>query len=277
MSVLADQSTDLLHVRGIADEAQGNPVHPLFKAKGKVNLVLVRQGPNGQLHIREIHALVVGEDTTHRDRAMQGLIRLVNLLHFHLNTAVIQKDPAASGHLIRQLVVGDRGNGLVAAHRTRGQRETVPVGQGDRPIGKASESDLWTLQILKDPNIDPNLLRHLPDGGDAGGVFAVIAVRKVQAERRRSGLDQFLDPLRTFRGRANGGHDLGPSVLIELAHIEAETPRGNYHPGVCRPCPWSSTPIRPRPAAQLPIPRLVRIRFIRRLAWPVKPERWPTR
>jgi hypothetical protein len=52
-------------------------------------------------------------------------------------------------------------------------------------------------------------------------MLAVVAVGEIQPKGGGSSLDQFLDSLGTFRGWTDGGHDLGPTVLIELAHTEA--------------------------------------------------------
>ena len=117
MALFADQSADLLHVGGIAHEAEGHPVHALAEAKGQVGLVLVREGANGQLNVWEVDALVVGENTAHGDGAMQGLLRFVDGIDLHLNAAVVEQDPASCGDFVRQLVVGDRCDRLVAAHR----------------------------------------------------------------------------------------------------------------------------------------------------------------
>ena len=61
---------------------------------------------------------------------------------------------------------------------------------------------------------------------------------KIQSKGSGTSLDQFLDSLGAFRGWTDGGHDLGSTVLIELAHTEAQKPCGNYHPGVIRPFQW---------------------------------------
>ena len=117
MALFADQSANLLHVGGIAHEAEGHPVHPLAEAKGQVGLVLVREGTNGQLNVWEVDALVVGENTAHGDGAMQGLLRFVDGIDLHLHTAVVEQDATAGGDFVGELVVGDRCDRLVAAHR----------------------------------------------------------------------------------------------------------------------------------------------------------------
>ena len=63
-------------------------------------------------------------------------------------------------------------------------------------------------------------------------MLAVVSVGEIQPERRRASPHKFLDALWTLSGWSDGGHDLGPSVQVELAHIVAENPCGNYHPGV---------------------------------------------
>ena len=62
-------------------------------------------------------------------------------------------------------------------------------------------------------------------------MFAVVAVREVEAERCRTSLNELPQTFRAFCGRTDRGHDFGSAVQIELAHIEAGNPCGNYHPG----------------------------------------------
>ena len=46
VALLADQTTDLLHVGGIAHKTEGNPIHPLAETELQIDLVFLRQGPH---------------------------------------------------------------------------------------------------------------------------------------------------------------------------------------------------------------------------------------
>ena len=49
---------------------------------------------------------------------MQGLLRFVDGIDLHLDTAVVEKNPAPGGDFVGQFVVGHRCDGFVAAHRS---------------------------------------------------------------------------------------------------------------------------------------------------------------
>ena len=217
-AMLADQFTNLLHVGGIAHEAQGNPIHTLLKSERQILTIFSGECSHRQLNVREIHSLVVGENATHGDDAVKGLINFVDAVHFHLDTAVVQKNAASSGDLLGQFVVGDRRHGLVATHLLGGQRKVVAFTERDRPFFKAAQANLWSLKILKDADVNTQLVSHLSDGGDSCGVFAVIAVGKIQSERCGTRLDQFPNAFGTFSGWADRGDDLGSTGQIELGH-----------------------------------------------------------
>ena len=121
-------------------------------------------------------------------------------------------------------------------------------------IGEAAETDFWPLKILKDANVNSHLSRDSADGGDATCMLAVVAVGKIQSKGGGTSLNQFLDSLGTFRGWTDGGHDLGSTVLIELAHTEAQNlrklPSGRY-----QAVPMEPMPIRMLPGA-LPHPHV---------------------
>ena len=218
VTVLADQTTNLLHVGGVTHKAESDPINSLLKTKGKVSAVFVGKGPNRKLHVGEVHPLVVGQHTTNRDHAVEGLISFLNPFHLHFNAAVVQEDSAARGHLIRQLVVSDRGDLLIAGDSPRGQGERVSLGQGDGTISEAAKTNLWALKVLKNSDVLAKFSRDLTDCLDPLGVVAVIPVGKIQAKRGGASLDQFLQPLGAFGSRADGGHDLGSTGKIDLSH-----------------------------------------------------------
>ena len=88
---------------------QSTPLSP----ESQIPTIFGGERTHRQLNVREVY--LVGENTTHGDDA-EGLIDFVDAVHFHLDTAVIQKNAVASGNLLGQFVVGDRRHGLVAAH-----------------------------------------------------------------------------------------------------------------------------------------------------------------
>ena len=115
--MLANETTYFLHVGWVPDEAQGYPVHPLAQAKGEIFFVFIGKSTNGQLNIREIDSLVVGENSPHRDAAVQRLLPLIDAFDFHLHPSVIQKNAASGCDFIRQLLVGHCCDALPATHR----------------------------------------------------------------------------------------------------------------------------------------------------------------
>ena len=115
-AMLANEFSDLLHIRWVAHETEGDPVDTLLKSEGQILAVFLGQSTHRELHVWEIHPFVVGEHATHGDDAMQGLISEIDPVNAHLDAAIVEKDAAACGDLISKLVVSDGGNRLVAAH-----------------------------------------------------------------------------------------------------------------------------------------------------------------
>ena len=221
MAMAGNQLLDLQHVGGVAHKAERHPVHPLLQPEGQIGAVLVGEGPDRELHIGEVHPLVVGEHPAHGHPAVEVLLGLINPLHNHLHPAVIQQDAAARQHLVGELVVGNCGDFPGASHLAGGKAEGIPLGQGDRAIGKAAETNLGALQVLQDAHVHAQGGGHLANRGDAGGMLAVVAMGKIQPEGGGAGLDQLAQPLRGFGGRADGGHDLGATHEIGLGHGDA--------------------------------------------------------
>ena len=157
VAMAADQFADLAHVRGVAHKAEGHPINPLLQPKGQINAVFLGEGTDRELHIREIDPLVVREHSTNGDAAEQGLLGLVDAVDHHLHPTVIQQDATAWHHLIGQACVGDGGNLLIAGHIPRCEGELIALGQGDRPIGKAAQTNFGTLQVLKDAELNAQL------------------------------------------------------------------------------------------------------------------------
>ena len=56
---MADQLTDLLHVGGIAHEAEGNPIDTLLETEHQILSVLVGESANRQLDVREVDPLLL--------------------------------------------------------------------------------------------------------------------------------------------------------------------------------------------------------------------------
>ena len=117
MALFTDQPANLLHVGGIPHEAEGHPVHPLAEAESQVGFVLVGKGANGKLDVREVDALVVRENSTDGDGAMQGLLRLIDGIDLHLDASVVEQDSASGGDFVGEFVVSHRCDRFVAAHR----------------------------------------------------------------------------------------------------------------------------------------------------------------
>ena len=85
---------------------------------------------------------------------------------------------------------------MIAGHIPRRENERVAVGQGDGATAKAAETDLGALEILEDAHMDAKFLGNLTNGGDPGGVLAVVAVGKVETECGCASRDQLPEPLR---------------------------------------------------------------------------------
>ena len=124
-AVLTNEFSDLLHVRGVAHEAERDPIHTLLKAKGEILPIFCGERSHRKLHIREVHPLVVGEHTRNCHRAMEGLVNRIHPFNFHLNAAVVKKDATAGRDFFGQLVVGDCCNRLVATHLFSRQCELI--------------------------------------------------------------------------------------------------------------------------------------------------------
>ena len=110
-----------------------------------------------------------------------------------------------------------------------GQREAVAGAQLDRLRLDLADAHLGAGQVGHDGDAPAGGLLRGADAGDALGVAGEVAVREVEPRDVQPRADEALQHLRRFRGRADGGDDLG---LVggklhgrRLSHARAPTRR----------------------------------------------------
>ena len=223
VAMAADQLPDRHHVFGIAHKAQSNPIHPLLQSKAQITAVFFCQGTDGELHIREVDPLVVGEHSAHHHLTVEGLRLKVRSSNPHFHLAVIQQNARSRRHFFRQGVVGDLGNALITGHGPGGELKAIPLDQTNGAVLKATQANLGALQIRKDANVLAHLMGHLADGGHPQGMIGMTTVGKIQPKRGGSSPDQLLNALGAIRCRTNGGNnfcapiDVLPALAIETS------------------------------------------------------------
>ena len=94
----------------------------------------------------------------------------------------------------------------------------ITFANGDWSFLETAKPDLRTLKVLKDADMNTQLMGYLTNCGHPGRMLAVISVGKIQTECRGTGLDQLTDPFSAFCGWADRGNDLGSTVQIEHGH-----------------------------------------------------------
>ena len=83
---------------------------------------------------------------------------------------------------------------------------------------ETAKPDLRTLKVLKDADMNTQLMGYLTNCGHPGRMLAVISVGKIRPECRGTGRVQLPEPLSACGGWADRGNDLGSTVQIEHGH-----------------------------------------------------------
>ena len=99
---------------------------------------------------------------------------------------------------------------IVARSGLVGQDELRIEVAGDRVARDLPQPDLRAAQVLQDRDLDPRVLRDLPDRPELGRVLLVRPVREVEPEDVDPRLDHLPQDRRVARRRPDRGHDLGP-------------------------------------------------------------------
>ena len=178
-AVFIEQHTQLLHVVCGADKRSCDKINALLDAELDVRLVLVAQIRNGQMYIRNIDALVIGNGTV-VEYAAQNIL-LLRLLYAQFNQTVINQDAGACLHVLIQIWIGDGNFARRAKACARCQANLFALLEENLAVLHVTGTDFRTLGVQQQSNRKIVLLADSLHAVNALLVFLVTAVGKVEA------------------------------------------------------------------------------------------------
>ena len=126
-------------------KGSGNIFIAQLAAEFDVFAVLVTDEGHGQVRVRDIHALVVGDGAAVDDSAVD--ICIGDVFNLQLDQAVIDQDHAALGYVFDQVLVTD-GSAFSCSHHFLGRkREALALFENDFPALKIAQPDLRSLCV----------------------------------------------------------------------------------------------------------------------------------
>ncbi len=206
-----DQGPQLLHVRGAADEGEGEEVDAHGEHRGGVVPVLVGQARRRKGDIGKVDALAVRQHAAVDDGAMH--IGTGHGIDAQLEEPVGQEHPAPGPHVSWERLVLGGDQSLPADHRAARDRDPAPRLQHDAAAIEAADPDLRTTEVGQHGHgcaRRPGLLPNEPVGR---GVAFPVAMGHVQAEHVDAGGDEPGDGRPVGARRPERGDDLGPPAL----------------------------------------------------------------
>ncbi len=218
-AVLVAELADLAHGRAVADEGGRDVVDALLEAEEDVLAVALRDGGQADVHVGNVHALVLADLTGVVHHAVHVLA--VDVLHLELDDAVVDQDLGAGLDLMGQVHVieGDvaRGAEEVLRRGRGGDDDLVAGGDGDLLMTlEQARADLGALGVEQDAHRGVELARDAPDALDAPMVLVVRAMGEVEAGDVHPRLDHLAKRLVIIAGGTHRADDLGAFVHADL-------------------------------------------------------------
>ena len=179
LAVLLEDVLDVEDVLLGAGKGGGDEVDALLQAEDDVGAVLVRDEGHVELDAGDVDGLAVGE-WAGVERAADDVGAVLDFLHLKGNQAVIDEDAGAGLYVVRQALVGDRDNALIALDVAGGQREGLAILDLDLAVLIGLGPDLRALCVKHDANRQAELCAAGLDQVHTLLVLLVGAVAEVQ-------------------------------------------------------------------------------------------------
>ena len=230
-AALVEESADLRHVGGPADEGGGDEVKVVLHGEAQVVPVPVGEGGQGDGHAGDVDALVVGEDAASDDGAVD--VVAAHLRHLQLHKAVVDEHPAARLQLVAEVDVGDGNTGPVAGHVVGGEGEGRACRQRHRAVREGTDADLRAFGVQNGGHRAAQIVPDALKAGEHGQMRFVSAVGEVEPGGVHAGQNELFHGGLVARGGAEGADDFcfshnDPPVALTEGGIYSAFKQSNH-------------------------------------------------
>ena len=218
---------EVKHVLLAGDEGGRDEVHLIFNAEQQIGFVLLAEVGLLEHLVRE-SSCSSGRTVRRRPRHGSGCPSPSIAEHLEDDEAVVDQDLVARVHFLREALVADADDALVALDVTGGEREGVAVVQRDLPVPEGADAVFRAFRVEQDGDwAGPALpgrsgsCRALPS--------APHASRGKSSAARRSCLPRHMSANigAVAAGRADGTYDLGFSHSCFAPLLSVRLPRAS--------------------------------------------------
>ena len=147
---------DLQHIRRCADKGGGDEIKAVLNAENNILPVALTDKGHGEMDVRHIDALVVGDKAIVLNAADN--IAATDAAHGELNEPIVEQDGGALLHIAYQFRKADGGLRFIPFHGRGAQGEGRPFFEQDPPIFEGAEADFRPFCIEHGSNGEIQLL-----------------------------------------------------------------------------------------------------------------------
>ena len=216
---------EVKHVLLAGDEGGRDEVDAVLDAEQQIGLILLAEIGLLEDLVRETHALPVGQFAADLDTAMDVLA--LDAEHLKDDEAVVDEDLVARVHFLREALVADADDALVALNVAGGEREGVAVVQRDLPVSERADAVFRAFRVEQDGDWEAQLF---PDGADHVELCFLLLMRpvgKVQPRDVHACAAHVGEYGAVAAGRADGTYDLGFSHSCFAPLLSVRPPRAS--------------------------------------------------
>ena len=177
----------------------------VFLDSNKIGFVLLAEVGLLEDLVRKAHALPVRELAADLDTAVDVLA--LDAEHLKDDEAVVDEDLVARVHFLREALVADADDALVALNVAGGEREGVAVVQRDLPVPEGADAVFRAFRVEQDGDWEAQLF---PDGADHVELCFLLLMRpvgKVQPRDVHAGKAHLGQRFLVFTGGTDGTDD----------------------------------------------------------------------
>ena len=201
-----DQALGFLHVLRALNEGQRDEADADLQRELQISPILFRERRNVEHNVGQVNALVVRERAA-RNNLCIGEIRTAGG-HAEAEVPIVQKQLGTGMKRGEDLGMRQLDPFDAARFFRQVQAERITGFEADLGVCKATDAQLWPLQVGKDPNGTADALLQGPNTLQLRGVFLMGAMAEIEPENIRPGLEQAREYVVGSTGGTYGRNDL---------------------------------------------------------------------
>ena len=207
LTVLLQDGLDVQNVLTVAGEGSGNEVDALLQTEDDVGAVLLGDEGHVQLDAGDVDRLAVGQRAA-VERLADDIGAVLDLEHLKRDQAVVDQDAGADRNVVRQALIGDGDDALIALDVAGGQGEELTVLNLDLTVFIGLGADLGTLGVQHDTDRHADLGTARLDHIHTCLMLLVRAVAEVHTGDVHTLTDHVLEHLFVVGGRTERANNL---------------------------------------------------------------------